>query len=88
MGLPCPTDHGTDTYAGLLVTKKAMYSNEETIRPKEVTQLSEQPSTWRIVRITSIAPPEIQGQAEIFVLNAASLTITDGEESHQYVRCN
>ena len=61
------------------------YENRDVI--KSVDRISASPGAWRILRISDIAPADVQGQHEIFVTNGARMTITDGESARVYTRC-
>ncbi len=52
-----------------------------------IRKISEAPLVWRVISISNIAPPEIQGDAVFYVLGGDRLTISDGESTKVYVRC-
>lgn len=61
------------------------YENRDVI--ESIEKIAGSPIVWRIVTVSNIAPPEIQGGAEIYILSGDRLTVTDGESIHGYVRC-
>ena len=69
------------------IDSRELHGYEHTESLKSVVKVSEAPSAWRIVSISNIAPPEIQGDAVIYVLGGDELTISDGESVSAYVRC-
>ncbi|TXH68708.1 MAG: hypothetical protein E6Q88_09740 [Lysobacteraceae bacterium] len=61
------------------------YEHRDAIR--SVRRISRAPSAWRIVVVSDIAPKDIQRMGDIYVLNRDRLTITDGESTKTYLRC-
>ena len=56
-------------------------------RPRSIKKISNAPEVWRIVAISNIAPEEIQGDADIYILDGKYLTISNGSSSETYIRC-
>lgn len=53
--------------------------------PKRVTRLSVRPATWVISTESSIAPGMVV--EDVYVMKGNFLTVTDGESSRSYRRC-
>ncbi|HJR73825.1 MAG TPA: hypothetical protein VJ806_09330 [Luteimonas sp.] len=83
----CRTKNTKDSDGTMVIYQTHVHANEEIIRPVEITLISNNPMTWRFLGISSVAPPEIQGQALLYVLNGNSLVITDGIATRKYSRC-
>lgn len=85
--LACVDDGPSDSDMRIQVTPRVLhaYENNDTVR--SITRISESPMAWRVVTISDIAPEEIQGEADIYVLRGDALTITNGERAYTYRRC-
>lgn len=59
---------------------------EELMEVREVQKVSDVPPAWRVLTVSAIAPPELQGPA-LYVLTGHSLTIADAGQARSYVRC-
>lgn len=85
--LTCVDDGPSDSDMRIRITPRVLhaYENNDTVR--SITRISESPLAWRVVTISDIAPEEIQGEADIYVLRGDALTITNGERAYTYRRC-
>lgn len=84
----CLINATPDSDGVMVIYRKYIHSNEEVIFPREISLISKNPTAWRLVGISNIAPVDVQGQAEIYVLKNKTLTVTDGETVRQYVKCD
>jgi hypothetical protein len=84
---PCKVAGVVDSDARISIESAALrgYENNDALR--SIEKLSAAPPTWRVVTISDVAPAEIQGEADIYVLRGDTLTITNGERSYTHVRC-
>lgn len=85
--LPCVVDGPSDSDMRIRIAGNMLhgYENNDTVR--SIEQVAESPMAWRVVTISDIAPEEIQGEADIYVLRRDTLTITNGERAYTYIRC-
>lgn len=75
----------SDTAIRVESSKILGYEHRDTI--KTVERISTSPSAWRILRVSDVAPAEVQDQPEIFVRNGERMTITDGVTARTYTLC-
>lgn len=85
--LPCVDDGPSDSDTRIRVATTVLHGYEHNDALRSIEHITESPMTWRVVTISDIAPPEIQGEADIYVLRGDTLTITNGERAHTYIRC-
>lgn len=83
----CSIHPSVESDARIDILEKSILGFENNDQVRSVKMISREPLAWRIVRISDIAPEEIQGFGEIFVLSKDRLTITDGESARTYTRC-
>ncbi|MBJ6985019.1 hypothetical protein [Luteimonas sp. MC1750] len=85
--LACVDDGPSDSDMRIQITPAVLhgYENNDTVR--SIKPIAESPMAWRVVTISDIAPEEIQGEADIYVLRGDALTITNGERAYTYRRC-
>ena len=85
--LPCIADGPSDNDTRIQIGPDVLhgYGNNDEVR--EIARIATSPMAWRVVTISDIAPEEIQGEADIYVLRDDTLTITNGERSDTYIRC-
>lgn len=85
--LPCVDNGPSDSDTRIQVVKDVLHGYENNDALRSIEQIAEAPLAWRVVTISDIAPVEIQGEADIYVLRGNTLTITNGERAHTYIRC-
>lgn len=85
--LPCFDDGPSDSDTRIRIVADALRGYENNDALDSIEHIASSPMTWRVVTISDIAPPEIQGEADIYVLRGDTLTITNGERAHTYIRC-
>lgn len=61
------------------------YENTDAL--KSIQRISASPLTWRVVAISNVAPPEIQGGADIYIMDGNKLTISNGSTAEIFIRC-
>lgn len=86
--LPCVDDGPSDSDTRIHVVENVLHGYENNDALRSINQIADAPMTWRIVTVSDVAPSEIQGEADIYVLRGNTLTITNGERAHTYVRCS
>lgn len=85
--LPCVDDGPSDSDTRIHIEMDVLHGYENNDVLESIERISEAPMTWRVVTISDIAPSEIQGEADIYVLRTDTLTITNGERANTYIRC-
>lgn len=85
--LPCSAEGASDNDTRIQIAPDVLhgYGNNDALRG--IARIATSPMAWRVVTITDIAPEDIQGEADIYVLHHDTLTITNGERSDTYIRC-
>ncbi len=83
----CNASAMSDSDSRFEISRSVLQGYEHTDTPRSIRRISDAPQAWRIVAISDIAPVEIQGGAEIFILEGDYLTISDGTFARTYVRC-
>lgn len=86
--LPCVDDGPSDSDTRIHVGKDVLHGYENNDALRSIEQVADAPLTWRVVTVSDVAPSEIQGEADIYVLRGDTLTITNGERAHTYIRCS
>lgn len=85
--VPCVDDGPSDSDTRIHVVADVLHGYENNDALRSIERIAEAPMTWRVVTISDIAPAGIQGEADIYVLRGDTLTITNGERAHTYIRC-
>ena len=85
--LDCRASGIWDSDTRFLIDANALRGYEHTETPRSIKKISNAPEVWRIVAISNIAPEEIQGDADIYILDGKYLTISNGSSSETYIRC-
>ncbi|WP_132985752.1 hypothetical protein [Luteimonas terricola] len=85
--LPCIDDGPSDSDTRIHFETDVLHGYENNDALQSIEGIAEEPMTWRVVTISDIAPIEIQGEADIYVLRRNTLTITNGERADTYIRC-
>lgn len=85
--LPCIDNGPSDSDTRIHIEAGVVHGYENNDALRSIERISGAPMTWRVVTISDIAPVEIQGEADIYVLRGDTLTITNGERAHTYIRC-
>lgn len=85
--LPCVDDGPSDSDTRIQIAPEVLHGYENNDALRSLEKISDAPAAWRVVTISDIAPAELQGEADIYVLRGNVLTITNGERSSTYVRC-
>jgi hypothetical protein len=85
--LPCAADVPSDSDARIQIEGDVLHGYENNDALRSIEPIAESPMAWRVVTTSDIAPAEIQGEADIYVLRGNALTITNGERTHTFIRC-
>lgn len=85
--LPCVDDGPSDSDTRIQIATSVLHGYENNDALRSLEKISDAPVTWRVVTISDIAPAELQGEADIYVLRGNVLTITNGERANTYIRC-
>ena len=83
---PCYVDPTVESDSRLQIGADFVRGYEELMEIREVARISDIPLALRVLAVSDIAPPDLQGPA-IYVLSGDSLTIADAEQARSYVRC-
>ncbi|WP_027073126.1 hypothetical protein [Luteimonas sp. J29] len=83
---PCVVGPHAESDSRLEIGAYVVRGYEELMEVREVTPVSDVPLAWRVIAISDIAPPHLQGPA-LYVLSGDSLTIADAGQARTYVRC-
>lgn len=85
--LPCSAQSPSDSDTRIQITPRVVHGHGNNDEIREIVRIAVSPMTWRVVTISDIAPEDVQGEADIYVLRHDNLTITNGERSDTYIRC-
>ena len=83
---PCVVEPGIESDSRLEIGAGFVRGYEVLMEVREVARISDDPPAWRVVAISEIAPPDLQGPA-LYVLSGDSLMIADAHQARSYVRC-
>ena len=83
----CIATETSDSDSRFSIERHALHGYEHRDVPRSIKKISDAPAAWRIVAISNIAPEEIQGDSDIYILDGKYLTISNGSSSETYIRC-
>lgn len=83
---PCVVEPQVESDSRLGIGPDFIRGYEELMEVREVARISDDPPAWRVLTVSDIAPPELQGPA-LYVLSGDWLTIADSTQARSYVRC-
>lgn len=83
---PCVIEPWIESDSRLEIGADFVRGYEERMEVREAEMVSDVPLAWRVLAVSDIAPPHLQGPA-LYVLSGDSLTIAYAEQAQSYVRC-